>query len=183
MFGLLYGLYAWAVEKREYHVLIIGLENAGKSTLLERLNFEFNKRGLPPEKIRPTVGLNIGRIETKGIRINFFDLGGQQGLRSIWEKYYSDSNAVLFVVDSADSERLQEAKQTFESVMEEQKLESLPLLLVVNKQDINDALSAESIAELFEIQTRSSRRIRVQPVSAITGAGLVEGVQWLAENL
>jgi len=171
------------VEKREYHVLIIGLENAGKTTLLERLNFEYNKRGLPPEKIRPTVGLNIGRIETKGMRINFFDLGGQQGLRSIWDKYYSDSNAILFVVDSADLERLQEAKQTFEGVMEEQKLESLPVLLVINKQDINDAMSAENIAELFEVQNRTSRRIRVQPVSAITGAGLVDGVRWLAENL
>lgn len=84
---------------------------AGKTTLLERLKTLFSDfPGVEADKVLPTVGLNIARFQAYGSPLVFWDLGGQAGLRSIWEKYYGDAHAVLYVVDATDRGRLEEAK-------------------------------------------------------------------------
>ncbi|KAL7316997.1 ADP-ribosylation factor protein 3, variant 2 [Mucor circinelloides] len=114
MYTLLSGFYNYLTRKEEYYVLIIGLDNAGKTTLLERIKSIFmGVAGLDPDKIAPTVGLNIGKVDIKSSRINFWDLGGQRDLQSIWERYYSECHAIVFVVDSTDPVRLDECRDTF----------------------------------------------------------------------
>ncbi|KAJ0793283.1 putative small GTP-binding protein [Helianthus annuus] len=111
MFSLFYGLWEYLVSKTEFHVLILGIDKAGKTTLLEKLKAQYSSvEGLPPDRIVPTVGLNIGRIETSNSKLVFWDLGGQPGLRSIWEKYYEEAHAVIFVVDASCPSRFEDSK-------------------------------------------------------------------------
>ena len=104
MFTLLYGLYKWLLQKDEFFVVILGLDNAGKTTFLEQLKTKFDGgyKALPPGKITTTVGLNIGKIDTAGVRINFWDLGGQEELQSLWDKYYAECHGIIYVIDASD---------------------------------------------------------------------------------
>jgi ADP-ribosylation factor related protein 1 len=119
MYHLLKGFYLYYNQSPELparNVLILGLDNAGKSTLLEMIKSLYSTSIFQPENIRPTVGQNIGRVvvgdPVKGtaLTLAFWDLGGQEGLRKIWEEYYCESDALIFVVDATDRGRIEECK-------------------------------------------------------------------------
>lgn len=182
MFTLLYGFFEYLFRKDEFHILILGVDKAGKTNVLERLKTIYsNVIGLDPGKILPTVGLNVGRVEAHNTSLVFWDLGGQVGLRSIWEKYYEESHAVIYVVDSANKGRFDESKSAMEKVLGSRELYGAPLLILANKQDLEEAETPQSVAEHFGIGRVDSRPVKVQPVCAYTGQGLREGVQWLVE--
>jgi GTPase SAR1 family protein len=88
MFSLLYGLWKYLFQRDQYFVLLLGLDNAGKTTFLEQSKTQFNNsyHGINLNKITATVGLNIGRIHTNGVILNFWDLGGQKDLQTLWDK-------------------------------------------------------------------------------------------------
>ena len=110
MFSLIFGFYNQFFSKPDVHVLIVGLDHAGKSTLLEHIKQNYSKTpGLPPEKITPTIGMNLAKFKHRGSQVILWDLGGQLKMRAVWERYYSEAHAVVFVLDSADPARLQEA--------------------------------------------------------------------------
>jgi len=186
MFGLLHGLYLYWFSKKEHYVLILGPDNAGKTTLLERLKVIYGdkKEALPPDRIAPTVGLNIGRLDTGREKLVFWDLGGQSGLRSIWEKYYAEAHAIIYVVDSAESEeRLRETKEVFETVMLSKLIKpKVPVLVFLNKQDLLEAQNVKQMAELFDLsRTATSHPCIIQPICALNGDGIEEGVRWLID--
>ncbi|KAI8086189.1 P-loop containing nucleoside triphosphate hydrolase protein [Halteromyces radiatus] len=186
MYTLLSGFYNYLTQKEEYNVLIIGLDNAGKTTLLERIKSIFmGVAGLSPDRIAPTVGLNIGRIEVNSSRIKFWDLGGQRDLQSIWQRYYSDCHAIVFVVDSTDGRRLEECKDTFETIITNDLVEGVPILMLANKQDLPNALRVEEIKEVFnKIAVKlGARDSRVLPVSALEGNGVREAIDWMIKRL
>ena len=117
MFSLISGFWQYLFTRPNLHVLIIGLDHAGKTTILERIKSRYGSTpGLPPEKIAPTIGMNLAKINHYGAQLVIWDLGGQIKMRSIWEKYYTEANAVVFVVDSADVGRLEEAKLAYGKV-------------------------------------------------------------------
>ena len=134
MFGLIYGLMEHVLRKEELHILILGLDKAGKTTLLEKMKEMHGLPGLEWDKILPTVGLNVGRIDMFNVLLIFWDLGGQVGLRTIWDKYYDEAHAVVFVVDAADDGRLQDCKAALDKVLGHRDLVSAPLLVLANKQ-------------------------------------------------
>mmetsp|Transcript_15304 Transcript_15304/g.46235 ORF Transcript_15304/g.46235 Transcript_15304/m.46235 type:complete len:200 (-) Transcript_15304:1184-1783(-) len=185
MFSLLYGLWEYMFKKEELHILMLGIDKAGKTTLLERLKSAYGDLpGADPDKILPTVGLNVGRMQAYQAPLIFWDLGGQAGLRSIWDKYYAESHALVFVVDSADEARLDEAKAALEHALTSSELFGAPLLVVANKQDKEDAVSVTVISDhLGETSLRSHRPCRIQPASAYTGEGIAEGLQWLIQEI
>ncbi|XP_040131525.1 ADP-ribosylation factor-related protein 1 isoform X7 [Ictidomys tridecemlineatus] len=115
MYTLLSGLYKYMFQKDEYCILILGLDNAGKTTFLEQSKTRFNKqyKGMSLSKITTTVGLNIGTVDVGKTRLMFWDLGGQEELQSLWDKYYAECHGVIYVIDSTDEERLSESKQAF----------------------------------------------------------------------
>jgi len=118
MYHLLKGFYQYYNQPPRFptrNILILGLDNAGKSTLLEMIKSTYSTTIFQPENIRPTVGQNIGRITVgDSVRLNmaFWDLGGQESLRRIWEEYYRESDALIFVVDATDKGRIEECKDT-----------------------------------------------------------------------
>ncbi|CAA2991894.1 ADP-ribosylation factor-related 1 [Olea europaea subsp. europaea] len=138
MFSLFYGLWKYAFSKTEFHVLILGIDKAGKTTVLEKLKSQYcNVEGLPADRIVPTVGLNIGRVELSNTKLMFWDLGGQPGLRSIWEKYYEEAHAVIYVVDAASPSRFEDSKSALEKVLQHEDLQGAPLLIIANKQKLH----------------------------------------------
>uniref|UniRef100_A0A1B0GBK6 ADP-ribosylation factor-related protein 1 n=2 Tax=Glossina TaxID=44049 RepID=A0A1B0GBK6_GLOMM len=187
MYTLLNGFYKYLTQKDEYCVVILGLDNAGKTTYLEAAKTKFTKnyKGMNPAKITTTVGLNIGTIDVQGVKLNFWDLGGQQELQSLWDKYYQESHAVIYVIDSNDRERMEESKVIFDKMIKNDLLSGVPLLILANKQDLPDVMGVREIKPVFQQSgTLIGRRDCLTiPVSALTGEGIDEGIKWLVEAI
>lgn len=185
MYTLLSGFYKYLVQKDEYCVLILGLDNAGKTTYLESAKTKFTKgyRGMNLSKITATVGLNIGQIDVSGIRLHFFDLGGQEELQSLWDKYYAESHAVIYVVDSSDRDRIPDSKEAFDRTIGSPLLTGVPLLVVANKQDVAECMGVREVKPIFNRSAHliGRRDCMVLPVSALNGDGIDEGIRWLVD--
>lgn len=152
MFSLAKGFYLQYTRKDEYYVLLLGIDNAGKTTLLEKIKTVYlGVQGLPPDKITPTVGLNIATIQhfTGKARINFWDLGGQTDLQSIWKSYYAECHAIVFMVDSCDSQRIEDVQMVFDRMISNDEVEGVPVIMLANKQDMDNALPVAQIKEIF----------------------------------
>ncbi|KAK7580097.1 hypothetical protein V9T40_000726 [Parthenolecanium corni] len=187
MFTLTYGFYKYWTQREEFCVLILGLDNAGKTTYLEAAKTKFTKnyKGMNPAKITTTVGLNIGKIDVSDISLNFWDLGGQEELQSLWDKYYSESHAVIYIVDSNDRERIPESKEIFDKMISNENLSGVPLLVLANKQDIPQCMGVREVKPIFDQNAHliGRRDCMVMPVSALTGDGVDEGIKWLVESI
>ncbi|KDQ55798.1 hypothetical protein JAAARDRAFT_330004 [Jaapia argillacea MUCL 33604] len=201
MYHLLKGFHEYLTRKEEFSVIIIGLDGAGKTTLLEKIKTLYTDTpGLPPDKIGPTIGQNMGKITLPSTIIQFWDLGGQSGIRSIWPRYYDDCHAVAYVIDASDRERLSEGWEVFDNVLSSRQILGVPLLLLANKQDSPDSLSVEEIRHDYEDwhqrKLESARRryaaememehrreriasLDVMGISALEGSGVREAVDWL----
>ncbi|NXR09530.1 ARFRP protein, partial [Semnornis frantzii] len=173
MYTLLSGLYKYMFQRDEYCILILGLDNAGKTTFLEQTKTRFNKnyKGMSLSKITTTVGLNIGTIDVGKTRLMFWDLGGQEELQALWDKYYAESHGVIYVIDSTDEERLSESKRAFEKMITSEALEGVPILVLANKQDVETCLSIPDIKTAFSdcIIKIGKRDCLTQACSALTG--------------
>ena len=171
--------------KKEAQVLILGLDNAGKTTTLEQIKAIYKKTNpMPFNKIPPTIGLNIGRIELNNVKAIFWDLGGQNSFRVIWDKYYSEAHGLIYIVDSSDSERLDEAVSVFKDMIRHTDLLSIPILIMANKQDLKGALGIEKLESVFDVKTVArSRPCRVQLCSAYTREGITDAMDYLMEQV
>ena len=183
MFGLIHGFYQHMFAKTAFNLIIVGLDGAGKTTFLEQSKTMFtDRKGLHPDKIVPTVGLNIGRIVVGRLEMLFWDLGGQATLRTIWPQYYAESHAVVWVLDSADADRFQDARQELQAVLGSPLLAGKPLLLLVNKQDLATARGPRELEEYFRptMASDEARRWSVRGICARSGEGVHDGLDWLA---
>jgi ADP-ribosylation factor related protein 1 len=183
MFSLLSGLIEYLFTKPRLNILLIGLDYAGKTTLLENLKTSYGKvPGIPPDKIPATIGMNLARLSYHGTQVIIWDLGGQLKMRSLWEKYYDEAHAIIFLVDATDVNRLEEARLAYEAVCDNDQLSTTPVLLFANKMDVVSALHPGEIATtLFAMQDSSQRR-KIFPISALTGEGLDLAIVGLMET-
>ncbi|KAH8917983.1 P-loop containing nucleoside triphosphate hydrolase protein [Atractiella rhizophila] len=181
MFHLLRGLYQKITAKDNFQVLILGLDAAGKTTLLELIKATYTQHlQLQPSQIAPTVGQNIGRITLSRSDILFWDVGGQVDLRRLWTSYYSASHAIVFLLDSAAPQRLNEAWQVLGEITRDSRLRDVPILVLANKQDEANALSVEQLKSSWEESgARPETDIEFLPISALKGNGVREAVDWL----
>ena len=159
MFSLFSGLIQWFFQKVQVRILIIGLDKAGKSTFLEQLKRKYSNQLniIPFNKIRPTVGLNIGRMNIKGVNLTLWDLGGEKNLRSIWSKYYSEAQGIIFIIDSKRSDRFDEVLSTFELFRTSPDFADVPILVCANKQDLSDACTLEEISKYLHISYKNEK--------------------------
>lgn len=156
------------------------LDAAGKTTILYQLH-----KG---ERVdtEPTLGFNVEVVEHNGVRMTVWDLGGQEKIRDCWRKYFSQAHGIIFVVDSADSQRFEEAKRELERMLDDQNVKGrrVPLLVFANKQDSPLAANAQHMAEVLNLsETDPSRPKFVQGANGQTGEGLKEGLNWLTQQL
>ncbi|XP_010164713.1 ADP-ribosylation factor-like protein 14 [Antrostomus carolinensis] len=160
---------------KQANILMLGLDSAGKSTLLYK--FKCNEVFLTI----PTIGFNVDMIETgKDLTLTFWDVGGQQKMRQVWCNFLENTDGLLYVVDSADKRRLEESKKEFEVVLKNEFIKNVPVVVLANKQDLPGALNAEEITRRFNVKKYcSDRNWYVQPCCALTGEGLSEALQTL----
>ena len=106
MYSLVTGFYQYMTQKPSYKVLIVGLDGSGKTSFLEQVKAIEGQKSMKLEKIPPTVGLNLAKVEKRRAEFTFWDVGGQMVLRKIWDKYFSECNGLIFMIDGADPARL-----------------------------------------------------------------------------
>ncbi|EFJ49054.1 hypothetical protein VOLCADRAFT_59967 [Volvox carteri f. nagariensis] len=180
MFGLLYNFYKFCKKKSERKITLalLGLDNAGKTTLLNTI------KGEVQQVTSPTFGFNSSTLQEGKYKIEVFDLGGGKTFRSVWSKYLAEVHAIVYVVDAADSQRFEESKKALHDVLECHYMREKAILVFANKQDLPTASTAAEVVKGLGLATcRNSHN--VFPCTAKTPAGtavderLREGLRWL----
>merc|ERR1711899_403490 len=128
-------LFAKLGYKKEMRILMVGLDNAGKTTVLYKL-----KLGEVVNTI-PTIGFNVETVEYKNISFNVWDVGGQDKIRLLWRHYYTNTQGLIYVVDSNDRDRIDENREELHKMLAEEELRDAVLLVFANKQDLPGALT------------------------------------------
>lgn len=162
---------------RKIRVLVLGLDNAGKTSILYRLQL-----GNVTSTV-PTVGFNLETLTHKNITFEVWDLGGQANIRPFWRCYFTDTDAVIYVVDSTDKDRMGVAKHELCNLLDEDELRGSLLLIFANKQDVVGAVSEAGVAEQLGVGALSCRTWTIVKSSAKTGEGILEGMDWLCDKL
>jgi ADP-ribosylation factor-like protein 2 len=165
--GLMTILRKVKMKEREMRVLMLGLDNAGKTTVVKQL------KGEDVRSVSPTLGFDICTMTHGEYTLNIWDVGGQQTIRAYWRNYFEATDAIVWVVDSADVVRMAACRVELETVLNEERLAGASLLVLANKQDLAGALDAGAIASLLGLDTDAIGRKRhwlVVPCSAVTSA-------------
>uniref|UniRef100_A0A8D0TAJ4 ADP-ribosylation factor-like protein 2 n=1 Tax=Sus scrofa TaxID=9823 RepID=A0A8D0TAJ4_PIG len=173
--GLLTILKKMKQKERELRLLMLGLDNAGKTTILKKFN------GEDIDTISPTLGFNIKTLEHRGFKLNIWDVGGQKSLRSYWRNYFESTDGLIWVVDSADRQRMQDCQRELQSLLVEERLAGATLLIFANKQDLPGALSSKGHA--FPCNLFKNHHWCIQGCSAVTGENLLPGIDWLLDDI
>ncbi|XP_076000952.1 ADP-ribosylation factor 1 [Genypterus blacodes] len=163
--------------RKEMRILMVGLDAAGKTTILYKL-----KLGEIVTTI-PTIGFNVETVEYKNISFTVWDVGGQDKIRPLWRHYFQNTQGLIFVVDSNDRERVNEAREELMRMLSEDELRDAMLLVFANKQDLPNAMTAPEITEKLGLTTLCHRTWYIQATCATSGDGLYEGLEWLSDQL
>ena len=163
--------------KQEPNILILGLDNAGKTTLLNRLTNE--KVG----KETPTQGVNGKSIQCCGIKLNMYDLGGQKAIREYWEYYYDNVDALIYVIDANDEGRIEECNDSFQKLLIEEKLKNISVLVYANKADLQTCLDPQQITEKLKLDDIKGRDWSIYSCSALKGTNVKDGIKWIFERI
>jgi small GTP-binding protein len=161
----------------EVRILMVGLDSAGKTTILYRL-----KLGEVVATI-PTLGFNVETVEYKNITFNVWDVGGQDRIRALWRHYYEGTDGLIYVVDSNDRDRAEEARLEFQGLLSEPDMTNATVLVFANKQDLPNAYSVAEITEKLQIHSIPQRNWHVQGCCGVDGTGLYEGLDWLSNAI
>lgn len=170
-------LFSRLFGKKQMRILMVGLDAAGKTTILYKL-----KLGEIVTTI-PTIGFNVETVEYKNISFTVWDVGGQDKIRPLWRHYFQNTQGLIFVVDSNDRERATEAREELTKMLQEDELREAVLLIFANKQDLPNAMSAAEITEKLGLNQLRGRTWYIQATCATQGNGLYEGLDWLSQEL
>ncbi|XP_023676228.1 ADP-ribosylation factor-like protein 3 [Paramormyrops kingsleyae] len=162
---------------QEVRILLLGLDNGGKTTLLKQLASE------DVSHITPTQGFNVKSVQSQGFRLNVWDIGGQRKIRPYWRNYFENTDVLIYVIDSADRKRFEETGQELAELLDEEKLSGVPVLVFANKQDLLTAAPASEIAEGLNLHTIRDRIWQIQSCSALTGEGVQDGMTWVCKSI
>lgn len=131
----------------------------------------------------PTIGFNVEKVQYKNVVFTVWDVGGQEKLRPLWRHYFNNTDALIYVVDSADRERIGRAASEFRSIIEDPLMRRSAILVFANKQDLPRALTHVEVCEALGLPGIKDRRWHVQGAIATRGEGLYEGLDWLSGTL
>ncbi|XP_035688895.1 ADP-ribosylation factor-like protein 5B [Branchiostoma floridae] len=168
----------WSLFNNEEHkVIITGLDNAGKTTIL----YQF----LMNEVVHtsPTIGSNVEEIIWKNIHFVMWDIGGQESLRASWNTYYTNAQFLILVIDSTDRERLPISKEELHKMLAHEDLRQAAILIFANKQDLKGSMSSAEISQQLNLTSIKGHGWHIQACCALTGEGLYQGLEWIAHQL
>lgn len=159
---------------RELRILMLGLDAAGKTTVLYKLKLD------QPVNAIPTVGFNVETVNYKNVKFSIWDVGGQDKIRPLWRHYFTGTQGIIFVIDASDRERIEEARQELNKIAMDKGMSDVPILIFANKQDMPNAMKPQELQQRLELNhgPLKERRWIVQPSTATTGDGIYEGLSW-----
>ncbi|KAI0347482.1 ARF/SAR superfamily [Trametopsis cervina] len=177
LYNSLSSLVRWSKEQ-DVRILMLGLDSAGKTTILYRLQI-----GEVVSTI-PTIGFNVETVEYKNIKFQVWDLGGQSSIRPYWRCYFPNTSAIIYVIDSSDRDRLPTSRTELLTMLSEDELAGVPLLVFCNKQDMEGALRPDEISEKLGLAGgEKGREWSVRGSCATKGEGLEDGLDWLVNAI
>jgi small GTP-binding protein len=184
MGGAFSSFWARMFANTEMRILMVGLDAAGKTTILYKF-----KLGEVVTTI-PTIGFNVETVSYKNINFTVWDVGGQDKIRPLWRHYYQNTQGVIFVVDSNDRDRIDDskdyehsAKEELQKMLAEDELREAVLLVFANKQDLPQAMTTVEVTERLGLNKLRGRDWFIQGCCATRGEGLYQGLDWLSNVL
>ncbi|CAH8455341.1 unnamed protein product [Dicrocoelium dendriticum] len=174
--GVVLSVFCRLFGAKNYKALILGLDNAGKSTIL--YHFVLKEAIHTP----PTIGSNVEEIQWKNLHLILWDIGGQSSLRPSWSTYFAGSDFVILVVDSTDRERLWLTKKELHRLLIAEELKKSCMLIFANKQDVSGCMSVAEISQNLNLTSIRDRPWHIQACCALTGEGLSQGLDWFVSQ-
>ncbi|POY75722.1 putative Small monomeric GTPase [Rhodotorula taiwanensis] len=194
-------------------ILMLGLDAAGKTTILYKLKLNQSVTTIP------TVGFNVETVTYKNVKTKHTsgstprrgalengkrqrahstsgydsvvahaleertDVGGQDKIRPLWRHYYTGTQGFVFVVDSQDRDRIDEARQELHKILNDREMKDCLLLVFANKQDLPGAMTPTEVTEKLGLLRMKDRSWYCHPSNAVDGDGLFEGLNWLSQSI
>ncbi|XP_061181638.1 uncharacterized protein LOC133190171 [Saccostrea echinata] len=156
-------------------ILMLGLDSAGKTTILYKIKLNENVCTIP------TIGFNVETVSpVKGVSFTVWDVGGQGKIRSLWNYYYQGTEGLVYVVDSNDRERMNESREELFRILQTDEMRGVPVMVIANKQDLPNVLSTAEVAERMCLHKLTSRKWFIQSACATTGEGIYDSMQELS---
>jgi small GTP-binding protein len=168
----------WDSFHRETGVLILGLDNAGKTATLYALHL-----GEPMPYTVPTIGFNVEGVRVGKLDVKMWDIGGQDKFRALWPHYFAQTDGIAFVVDSCDRERFEIVRSELHRLMSHKELVGKPFLILANKQDLPGSASKEELREILQMDAVKSSEWYIVECSAVKNDRAKIGFEWLADQL
>jgi len=159
---------------KKINTIMLGLDAAGKTTIL----YQFKNNEVV--NTIPTIGFNVEKLSVDNISITCWDVGGSDRIRVLWKDYFVNAQAVIFVVDSNDRDRIEDAEEQLNKLLNDEWLDKKPFLIFANKQDLNSYTPGE-IADKLKLSEIRNRKWMIQGCSGMYGHGLSEGFEWLSK--
>lgn len=168
------------IKKEKITILVIGLNNSGKSTIINCLKNSEEQTAITV----PTVGFTVEQFQSQGVSFTAIDMSGGGRYRSLWEHHLANCHGIVYVIDSSDKMRLVVVRDELEILLKHPDMEKrqVPVLFYGNKIDCDDALSSVKLAAAVELEKIKNHPWQITSSNALTGEGIDEGVQWLIEQ-
>ncbi|OJD23956.1 hypothetical protein ACJ73_04684 [Blastomyces percursus] len=164
------------LKDKEMRILMLGLDNAGKTTIVKRIMNE------DVTTVSPTLGFIIKSIDFQGYKLNIWDVGGQKTLRSYWRNYFEKTDALIWVVDATDRLRIDDCREELVGLLQQERLMGASLLVFLNKIDVEGGMGKDDIREALQLDAIKTHKWTIFPCSAMTGSNLNEGLEWVVQD-
>jgi ADP-ribosylation factor-like protein 8 len=163
--------------KQEMELSLIGLQNAGKTSLVNVIT-----TGGYTEDMIPTVGFNMRKVSKGNVTIKLWDLGGQPRFRTMWERYCRGVSAIVYVVDAADRDNILISKNELHDLLSKPSLDGIPLLVLGNKIDKPEAVSKQQLVSLMGLTSLSDREVAWYTISCKNSTNIDVVIDWLVKH-
>lgn len=174
-----------AGKTEECNVVVVGLDNSGKSTMINYLQRAKLDGDHEPEEVAPTVGFRVETFKRKNVNFTAYDMSGQGKYRNLWSQHYAEIHAIVFVLDSTDRMRLAVARDELEMVLSDVSVRSrnIPVLFLCNKKDCPNSMGPAECVSKMGLEQIRERPWSIVSTNARTGEGIEDAVEWLADCL
>lgn len=163
--------------KEEMELTLVGLQNSGKTTLVNVI-----ASGQFSEDMIPTVGFNMRKVTKGNVTMKLWDIGGQPRFRSMWERYCRGVNAIVFVIDAADHDKLEAVKCEMKNLLEKPQLANIPVLVLGNKNDLPGSLTVDQLIEVLNLKAITNREVSCYSISAKNQVNIDITLKWLIKH-
>ncbi|KAL4491996.1 hypothetical protein ABPG72_008417 [Tetrahymena utriculariae] len=172
-------------KMRLLKIMLVGLDNAGKTTFIKWLRSNLN--GNPGQNLNtvPTVGYNMEKFVKNNFQYQIYDMSGQSKYREMWNNYCKEIVGIIFVIDSTDYLRFQVVANEVELLLEQEDIKNrpVPILFLANKSDMQGAIAIESMKEKLKLSVITDRQWEIFQTNSLKGANIENGFQWLTVSI